>query len=245
MFSHEPVAAVDTVSATRRFDSTRGFPGEGPTDLTPKPWFLEDAGTQSLLDRKRRRASVLAAAPHVRPAALPAPPTDRRLLFESPLDRKGTRVAHRTLGSKDSTFGRSSPQGNSTSPTPVPQGPSPQVPAFTTPREQRDFLTPLPIVPAGQSLRRVFIKHFGGLRGMDTASFDEVWKVAKNGHSAGGFGGILAAAARARGSAPLAKGRIGIGFDGVCSGLRWPNAIGVPSIGGQLSEICQAKRGSG
>ena len=183
LLSHEPVAAVDAVSATRRFDSTRGFPGEGPTDLSPKPWFLEDAGTQSLLDRKRRRASALAAVPHVPPAALPAPPTDRRLLFESPLDRKGTRVVHRTLGIKDSTFGWSPLQGTRTSPTPVPRGPSPQVPAFTTPREQRDFLTPLPIVPAGQSLRRAFIKHFGGLRGMDTASFDAVWQVAKNGYN--------------------------------------------------------------
>jgi len=38
-------------------------------------------------------------------------------------------------------------------------------------------------VPAGQSLRRAFIKHFGGLRGMDPASFDEVWKVSKNGYN--------------------------------------------------------------
>jgi hypothetical protein len=38
---------------------------------------------------------------------------------------------------------------------------------------------PLPPVPVGDSLRRTFIRHFGGLHGMDAASFEEVWKVAK------------------------------------------------------------------
>ena len=175
LLAHESFAAVSTVLRTRLFDSTLGFPGEGPTDLTPKPWFLEDASTQNLLDRKRRRASALLATPHALPAALPAPPTDRRLSFESPLDRKLARGTRLALGSH--------PSGNRASPTPVPQELSPQVPAFTTLLEQRDFLTPLPLVPAGQSLRRAFIKHFGGLRGMDAASFDEVWKVSKNGYN--------------------------------------------------------------
>jgi hypothetical protein len=163
LLAHESLAAVETVWSTRLFDSTRGFPGEGPTDLTPKPWFLEDASTQSLRDRKRRRDSLLAASAHTLPAALAAPPTDRRLSFETPSDRKSDPV----------------PKG----PTPVPQNPSCQVRDFATPREQRDFLTPLPSVPAGKSLRQAFIKHFGGLRGMDPASFDEVWKVAKNGYN--------------------------------------------------------------
>ena len=163
LLAHESVAAVDTVLSTRRFDSTRGFPGEGPTDLTPKPWFLEDASTQSLRDRKRRRDSLLAASAHTLPAALAAPPTDRRLSFETPIDRKRAPVPKE--------------------PTPVPQDPPCQVRDFATPREQRDFLTPLPSVPADQSLRRAFIKHFGGMRGMDPASFDEVWKVNKNGYN--------------------------------------------------------------
>ncbi len=175
LLAHESVAAVDTVLSAHLFDSTRGFPGEGPTDLTPKPWFLEDASTQSLRDRKRRRAGALIATPHTLPASLPAPPTDRRLSFESPLNRNDTRVTRLAVGSPLIW--------NRASPTPVPTEPSPQVPAFTTPREQRDFLTPLPPVPAGQSLRRAFIKHFGGLRGMDPASFDEVWKVSKNGYN--------------------------------------------------------------
>ena len=71
LLAHEPFAAVNTVFRTRRFDSTLGFPGEGPTDLTPKPWFLEDASTQTLLDRKRRRASALLATQSTLPAALP------------------------------------------------------------------------------------------------------------------------------------------------------------------------------
>jgi hypothetical protein len=175
LLAHESVAAVDTVLSTRLFDSTRGFPSEGPTDLTPKPWFLEDVSTQSLRDRKRRRASALSAIPHTLPATLPAPPTVRRLSFESPLNRNDTRVTRLAIGSPLI--------GNRASPTPVPTEASPQVPAFTTPREQRDFLTPLPFVPAGQSLRRAFIKHFGGLRGMDPAFFDEVWKVNKNGYN--------------------------------------------------------------
>jgi hypothetical protein len=175
LLAHESFAAVDTVSSTRLFDSTLGFPGEGPTDLTPKPWFLEDPSTQSLRDRKRRRASALSATAHTLQAALPAPPTDRRLSFEWPLDLHNNRVTRLAIGSPLI--------GNRDSPTPVPQRASPQVPAFSTPWEQRDFLTPLPPVPAGQSLRRAFIKHFGGLRGMDPASFNEVWKVSKNGYN--------------------------------------------------------------
>jgi hypothetical protein len=67
--------------------------------------------------------------------------------------------------------------------TPIPREQALQVPAFTIPREQRDFLTPLPFVSAGRSLRQEFIKHFGGLRGMDPASFDEIWKVTKDGYN--------------------------------------------------------------
>jgi hypothetical protein len=105
----------------------------------------------SVTIRKRRRASALLATPHTLPAALPAPPTDRRLSFGSPLNRKVARVTRLALGSHLS--------GNRASPTPVPKESCPQVPAFTTLLEQRDFLTPL--VPAGQSLWRAFINHFG------------------------------------------------------------------------------------
>ncbi len=48
--------------------------------------------TQSLLDRKRRRAMMLVATPRTLPAVLPPPRMDRRLSFESPFDRKGARV---------------------------------------------------------------------------------------------------------------------------------------------------------
>jgi len=67
--------------------------------------------------------------------------------------------------------------------TPVPREHLPQVTVFSTPREQRDLLNPLPFVSAARSLRQEFIKHFGGLRGMDPASFDEIWKVTKNGYN--------------------------------------------------------------
>ncbi len=67
LLAHESVAAVGTVLGTRLFDSTRGFPGEGPPDPTPTPWFLEDASIQSLRDRKRHRAGARIATPHTPP----------------------------------------------------------------------------------------------------------------------------------------------------------------------------------
>jgi hypothetical protein len=45
---------VGIVTAERIFDSTRGFPGEGPTGSAPEPWFLADSSTATLRDRKRR-----------------------------------------------------------------------------------------------------------------------------------------------------------------------------------------------
>jgi hypothetical protein len=134
MLAHESVPAVDTVLSAGRFDSTRGFPGEGPTNLTPTPRFLEDASTKSPLDRKRHRASILAATLRALPAALPPPPTDRR---ESPLDRKGARVARLALG-HDTSMGTGTspviPGDRHTKPrsTPVSQETSLQVPDLVT-----------------------------------------------------------------------------------------------------------------
>ena len=165
-------AAVDRVAPQHRFDSTRGFPGEGPSVPVTTPWFLEDSSIRNLIDRKRHRSSAPPDAPSFPPARGQLPSTGRRLSFE---DHNGlTRVRTHTRSADGP------PAPNS---TPVPQELPLQVRDFATPREQRDFLTPLPSVPAGKSLRQAFIKHFGGLRGMDPASFDEVWKVAKNGYN--------------------------------------------------------------
>ena len=167
----ESGSAADRVAPRHRFDSTRGFPGEGPTGLVNTPWFLEDTSTRNLLERKRHRPSAPPAVPSDPRARGQLSSTDRRLSFERPHGRRGTRTSIAVAG------------GVTPAATPVPQELPRQVPDFATPREQRDFLTPLPLVPAGQSLRRAFIKHFGGLRGMDPASFEEVWKVAKNGYN--------------------------------------------------------------
>ena len=167
----ESGSAADRVAPRHRFDSTRGFPGEGPTGLVNTPWFLEDTSTRNLLERKRHRPSAPPAVPSDPRARGQLSATGRRLSFEWPHGHKETRTSIALAG------------GVTPAATPVPQELPRQVPDFATPREQRDFLTPLPLVPAGQSLRRAFIKHFGGLRGMDPASFEEVWKVAKNGYN--------------------------------------------------------------
>jgi hypothetical protein len=171
-----PNPIVRIFASGRIFDSTRGFPGEGPTGSAPVPWFLSDSSTQTLRDRKRRLSD--------RP--------DRQLSFEaaSPVRAPHTKVGVRN--SADTALGRflqSRSQGahltSAAEPdtTPVPREHLPQVPVFSTPREQRDFLNPLPFVSAARSLRQEFIKHFDGLRGMDPASFDEIWKVTKNGYN--------------------------------------------------------------
>ena len=177
---------VEIVDPGHTFDSTRGFPGEGPTGTTQTPWFLEETSTQHFRDRKRR-----ATAPPVVPIVKRT--EGRRLAFDnSPLLRRGPRSGDGARRYADTALGRflqsRARRGDGRSPTkrdntPVPRELSPQVPAFSTPREQRDFLTPLPFVSADRSLRQEFIKHFGGLRGMDSASFDEIWKVTKNGYN--------------------------------------------------------------
>ena len=168
--------AVGIVTPERLFDSTRGFPGEGPSGSAPVPWFLADSSTATLRDRKRRLSD--------RP--------DRQLSFEGVAPERTLRASVGRSNQADTKLGRflqSRSRGahvaEAAKPdtTPVPRGHSPQVPVFSTPREQRDFLNPLPFVSAARSLRQEFIKHFGGLRGMDPASFDEIWKVTKNGYN--------------------------------------------------------------
>jgi hypothetical protein len=127
MLAHESVLAVDTVLLARRFDSTRDIPGERPTDLMPPPWFLEDASTQSLLDRKRRRAGAPIAAPRALPVAMPPPSTDRRLPFEYPHGRKGARFARLALGRENTAFGRFLLSRNRTHDTSMGTGTSPVI----------------------------------------------------------------------------------------------------------------------
>jgi hypothetical protein len=159
-----PNPVVGIFTAARIFDSTRGFPGEGPTGSAPAPWFLADSSTATLRDRKPPTARTANSPSRGYPwSARPA------------LGLVGTTARTRSL------VGTTEAAKPNT--TPVPQEHLPQVTVFSTPREQRDFLNPLPFVSAARSLRQEFIKHFGGLRGTDPASFDEIWKATKNGYN--------------------------------------------------------------
>ena len=184
--SKAPNPIVSILASGKRFDSTRGFPGEGPSGPAPTPWFLDDTSTRHPHDRKRRFSE-----PRLEPTIVQT--EARRLAFgSSHLPRHASPVGHGSRRRSDTALGRflrtqdlagdkalATPRDI----TPVPRESAHQVPVFSTPREQRDFLTPLPVVSAGRSLRQEFIKHFGGLRGMDSASFDEIWKVTKNGYN--------------------------------------------------------------
>ncbi len=169
-----PVVGIFT--AERIFDSTRGFPGEGPSGSAPAPWFLTDSSTATLRDRKRRlsdRPDLQLSFEGVPPERTPRARVGRHNRADTKLGRflqSRNQGAHVAEAAKPDT-------------TPVPREHLPQVTVFSTPREQRDFLNPLPFVSAARSLRQEFIKHFGGLRGMDPASFDEIWKVTKNGYN--------------------------------------------------------------
>jgi hypothetical protein len=134
-----PIVGIVTVG--RLFDSTRGFPGEGPPGSNPEPWFLADSSTATLRDRKRRLSD--------RP--------DRQLSFEGvPRAKIGLRNRADT---KLGRFLQSRNQGahlcEAAKPdtTPVPREHLPQVQVFHTPREQRDLLNPLPFVSSARSLR--------------------------------------------------------------------------------------------
>ncbi len=177
-----PIVGIFALS--KLFDSTRGFPGEGPPGPAPTPWFLDETSTRHLYDRKRRFTEPRLEATIARPEG-------RRLTFgSSHQPRQAPQVGNGNRRRSDTALGRflqSQDLADAKAPstrsaiTPVPRELSPQVPVFSTPRKQRDFLTPLPFVSADRSLRQEFIKHYGGLRGMDSASFDEIWKVTKTG----------------------------------------------------------------
>ena len=187
------------MQAHQRFDSTLGFPGEGPPDSTGTPWFLATTTTRGTLVRTKRLFSTLTTALQAAPQAARLEPAGRRLVFDGPSSSSpshGTRVdtalgrflkAHRHDRGLDAVAGSATPTPSSI-PTilgssPVPQSIAPAPLAFACPRAALEFTHPLPPVPAGTSLRRTFICHFGGLHGMDAASFEEVWKVAKNGYN--------------------------------------------------------------
>ena len=169
-----------------RFDSTRGFPGEGPEGKASIPWFLAVTTTRDLVDGKRRKLESGAAT---------IPPTTRRLDFGAPFRRAPASGLPLGPPQADTALARflKARNGCSTpSPllapaasgdTPVPRLPSRPTPAFACLRELQDFTNPLPPIPAGASLRKAFIIHFGGLHGMDAASFADVWRAAKNGYN--------------------------------------------------------------
>jgi len=177
-------ATPDLPGLDDRFDSTRGFPGEGPGGVGARPWFLTSITTRDLVDAKRQRLG--GAIPEV--GRVPTfrtfvPQTDRRLVFRDtvspPLEGDGHSAADRTKTASGrfplAQRTRAGPsQDSSRGQTPVPRAPSPRHQAFACLRELQDFTNPLPSIPAGESLRKAFILHFGGLHGMDAASFTEV-----------------------------------------------------------------------
>ncbi len=166
-----------------RFDSTRGFPGEGPEGISSTPWFFTATTTRGLVDSKRRRVAGEAATIQSTIRRL-----DFRTVIRGSLAGNGIFVPCRA----DTALGRflKARMERAVSPpdlapivkgdTPVPRVSSPLAPALSCARELRDFTHPLPSIPAGDSLRRTFTRHFGGLHGMETASFEEVWKAAKD-----------------------------------------------------------------
>ena len=174
-------ATPDLPGPDDRFDCTRGFPGEGPGGAGARPWFLTSITTRDLVEAKRQRLSgavpEAGRAPTFRTFV---PQTGRRLVFRDtgPPSLEGEGLFTLTQRTRAGPS-----QGRSRGETPVPRAPSPRHPAFACLRELQDFTHPLPPVPAGESLRRAFIRHFGGLHGMDAASFEEVWKVSKNGYN--------------------------------------------------------------
>jgi hypothetical protein len=128
--------------------------------------------TRDLIDGKRRRLDG---------AALRAAPTDRKLDFDADSSRPPRDAVSSSLGRSDTALGRflkahkgralslPSPPPDASGATPVPRVSPPTAQAFACLRELQDFRNPLPPVPAGESLRRSFICHFGGLHGMDAA----------------------------------------------------------------------------
>ena len=104
--SKAPNPMVEIVALGTVFDSTRGFPGEGPVDSIQTPWFLADSSTQTLRDRKRRLSE----------------PRGRHLSFEGgppdcvPLARVGVRnrastALGRFLQSRNKVGGGQAPVG--------------------------------------------------------------------------------------------------------------------------------------
>ncbi len=151
-----------------RFDSTLGFPGEGPPELIDTPWFLTSVTTRDLMDAKRRRLTETARSQHPAARRLDFPTAARRQSEGGPntnLSRTDTALgrflkAHRERAATTSATGGPDSVGH----TPVPRMTPPQAPAFACLRELQDFTNPLPLVPAGDS-------------------FEEVWKSSKNGYN--------------------------------------------------------------
>ena len=89
-----PHATPDLVVLAGRFDSTLGFPGEGPPEVTGIPWFLTTVTTRDLMDAKRRRLTGDAA------------PTTRRLDFPTFSRRQSEGSASATSTRPDTALGR-------------------------------------------------------------------------------------------------------------------------------------------
>ena len=182
-------AVPDRRGLDDRFDSTRGFPGEGPEGVGSRPWFLASIDTRALAKAKRQRLDGGNTKAELASPPTPLiPSTERRLVFSDRVRRQAKGDGQHTHTRVDTALGRflraqRTRAERTLGKTPVPRAPSPRPPAFACLRELQDFTHPLPPVPAGESLRRTFIRHFGGLHGMDAASFEEVWKVSKNGYN--------------------------------------------------------------
>ena len=75
-------ATPDLPGLDDRFDSTRGFPGEGPGGVGARPWFLTSITTRDLVDAKRQRLSgAIPEAGRAPTFRTFVPQTGRRLVF--------------------------------------------------------------------------------------------------------------------------------------------------------------------
>ncbi len=165
--SHErgPQEVPDQAGPDDRFDSTRGFPGEGPAGTIDTPWFLASKTTRGIVDIKRRRLDN---------TTMTVAPTIRRLVFSTPPLRVPASTGHRAPIQTDTALarflkahrGRTNPSPRLeevvSGDAPVPLPPAPPAPVFACLRELQDFTNPLPPIPADESMRKAFILHFGG-----------------------------------------------------------------------------------
>ncbi len=98
--SKAPNPIVSILASSEIFDSTRGFPGEGPSGPASTPWFLDETSTRHLHDRKRWFSE-----PRLEPTIIR--PEGRRLAFgSSHHPRQAPQVGNGSRRRSDTALGR-------------------------------------------------------------------------------------------------------------------------------------------